>query len=137
MLDGCRAVLLRPTGLAPTTARIDRLESRGSLGGKWRTGRLIAIEETPGETARGMFTPRERRRRAARLVVSGLALPRHPIAGAAGLSRGVVGALMKVGGTGPPGTAADATGSVPALRFGARLVPTGIIQPPLHYLEAA
>src|SRR4051812_14689851 len=147
MLDGCRAGPLRPTGLARTTARIDRLESRGSLGAKWRTGRLMVIGETRGETARGMFAPAihggktmgvlERRRRVARLVASGLAPPRHPIAGAAGRSRGVVGALMKAGGTGPPGTAADATGSVQALRVGARLVPTGIIQPPLHHLEAA
>jgi hypothetical protein len=147
MLDGCRAGPLRPTGLARTTGKIDRPESRGSLGAKWRTVRLVAIEENPGETAPGMFAPAmhagkvigapERRRPAARLVPSGLALPRHLIGAAAGRSRGLVGALMKAEETGPPGTAADATGSVQALRVGARLVPTGIIQPPLHQLEAA
>jgi hypothetical protein len=146
MLDGCRAAPSRPIGRAPTMVKVARPESRGSLGAKWRTGRPISIGETPGRTGLGMFVPaiheakttqgRERRRRAARVVANGLALPHHPIVEAAGRRPGAVEALMKAAGTGPQGTAAGVTASR-LLRFSAGLVPPGIIQPPLHHLQAA
>src|SRR4051812_3274256 len=117
MLAGCRAALLRPIGLARTTGKIALRESRDSLGGKWKTGRLMPTVETQGKTGHGMFGPpipegrtigeRERRRRAGRVAVSGPALLHHLIVGAAGRSRGVVVALMRVGGTDPREMAVD------------------------------
>src|SRR3954454_4036963 len=122
MLDGCRAGRSRPIGLARKTGKIGQRESRGSPGAKWRTGPLIVIVGIRAETVRGMFGPAiqegkttgegDRRRRAATMVASGRALPRHRTAAAAGRSRGVAETLMKAGGIGPRGMADDATANV-------------------------